>query len=313
MIGHLISPAGERAKLSILIYHRARAAPDPILHDVMDAGTFRRQMELLSKEFNVLPLGEACKRLSSGALPARAACITFDDGYADNEEVALPILKALGLKATFFVATGFLDGGIMFNDAVIETVRQAPVGIYDLSEFGLDTYSIDDNRSRRATIDALVSKIKYLPVSERTATVKQIAAVMGSTLPTDLMMRPAQIKRLHDEGMEIGGHTVNHPILAVLNEQHALAEIADGKHRLEEIIGAAVTLFAYPNGKPGQDYGPRDVQLVKRAGFEAAVSTTPGAANKASDMFELPRFTPWDRSPGRFALRMLANTAGRLR
>jgi len=95
-------------------------------------------------------------------------------------------------------------------------------------------------------------------------------------------MRPAQIKRLHDEGMEIGGHTVNHPILAMLDEEEARAEIVGGKRQLEEIIGAPVTLFAYPSGKPGRDYGPRDVRLVKEAGFVAAVSTIGGVANRAA-------------------------------
>jgi len=87
----------------------------------------------------------------------------------------------------------------------------------------------------------------------------------------------------------------------------ARAEIVEGKRRLEEITDAPVTLFAYPNGKPGRDYGPRDVELVRRAGFAAAVSTRAGAANRASDLFQLPRFTPWDKSPRRFGMRLLAN------
>jgi peptidoglycan/xylan/chitin deacetylase (PgdA/CDA1 family) len=309
LAGNLLSPAGHRAKLSILIYHRALAAPDPILHDEIDAATFEWQMTLLRDEFNVLPLGEACARLARGALPARAACITFDDGYADNEQTALPILKRLGLPATFFVSTGFSDGGFMFNDGVIEAVRRAPAGTHDLSSLGLGTCSLDDSASRRAAIDALLGLLKYRPVLERGALVEQLAAALRSALPKDLMMRPAQIKRLHDQGMEIGGHTVNHPILTVLDEQQARAEIVGGKHRLEEITGAPVTLFAYPNGKPGRDYGPRDVDLVRQAGFTTAVSTTAGVAHRASDPLQLPRFTPWDRSPRRFGLRLLLNCA----
>ena len=264
-------------------------------------------MALLAAEFNVLPLGEACARLARGALPARAACITFDDGYADNEQTALPILKRLGLPATFFVSTGFSDGGIMFNDGVIEAVRLAPAGTHDLSRLNLGRYSLGDHTSRRAAIDALLAQIKYRTVRERNALVEELAEVMQTTLPNNLMMVATQIKRLHDEGMEIGGHTVNHPILSVLDEQQARAEIIGGKRRLEEITGTPVTLFAYPNGKPGRDYGPRDMELVRRAGFTAAVSTTAGAANRASDLFQLPRFAPWDKSPRRFGLRLLAN------
>jgi len=310
LLGNLLSPAGRRARLTVLIYHRALAAPDPILHDEIDAATFERHAALLRSEFNVLPLGEACARLARGSLPARAACITFDDGYADNEQIALPILKRLGLPATFFVATGFSDGGVMFNDGVIEAVRGAPPGTHDLSFLGLGSHLLGDNASRRATIDALISRLKYQPVGARGELVVQLAAALRSTLPANLMMRPAQIKRLHSEGMEIGGHTVNHPILATLDDEEARAEIVGGKNHLEEITGAPVKLFAYPNGKPGRDYGPRDVELVRKAGFAAAVSTIGGAVVRSSDPYQLPRFSPWDRNPRRLGLRLLLSRPG---
>jgi peptidoglycan/xylan/chitin deacetylase (PgdA/CDA1 family) len=309
LLGNLLSPAGDRGRLIILIYHRVLAAPDSVLHDEIDAATFEQHAALLRSEFNVLPLGEACARLARGSLPARAACITFDDGYSDNEQIALPILKRLGLPATFFVSTGFSDGGIMFNDGVIEAVRRAPTGTYDLSSLSLGSHRLDDSTSRRAAIDGLIGQLMYRPVGERRALVARLSAAMRSTLPADLMMRPAQIKRLHDEGMEIGGHTINHPILTTIDEDHARAEIVGGKRRLEEITGAPVTLFAYPNGKPGRDYSLRDVGLVRDAGFVAAVSTLSGVANRSSDLFQLPRFGPWDRNPRRLGVRLLLNCA----
>jgi len=308
-IGDLLSPAGGRGKLTILTYHRMQATADPMLHDEIDADAFERHMALLAAAFNVLSLGEACARLARGALPARAACVTFDDGYSDNEQTALPILKRFGLPATFFVATGFIDGGIMFNDGVIEAVRRAPAGTHDLSELGLGSHNLGDDASRRAAVDSLLAQIKYRPSGERDTLVRRVAAAMRVTLPGDLMMRTAQIKRLHDEGMEIGGHTTNHPILAVLDARQARDEIVSNKRRLEEITGAPVTLFAYPNGKPGRDYGPRDVELVRDAGYAAAVSTRDGAAHGGSDLFQLPRFGPWDRNPRRLAVRLLLNCA----
>ena len=71
------------------------------------------------RHFNVIPLIQAVERLQSGVLPARALAITFDDGYANNEQIAAPILKKLGLPATFFIATAYLDGGRMFNDSIV--------------------------------------------------------------------------------------------------------------------------------------------------------------------------------------------------
>lgn len=307
--GNLLSPGGDRGKLTVLMYHRALPAPDAMLGDEIDAVIFEQHMTLLADEFNVLSLGEACERLKHGKLPARAACVTFDDGYADNEQVALPILKRLGLSATFFVSTGYSDGGIMFNDGVIEAVRRAPAGEYDLSSLGMGRHSLGDDATRRAAINVMIGQRMLRPVGELGPLVDKLAAAMGSTLPRNLMMNSVQIKHLHDEGMEIGGHTVSHAILALLDDQQARAEIVDGKRRLEEITGAPVRVFAYPNGKPGRDYGPRDVGLVKEAGFAAAVSTAVGVGHRGSDLFQLPRFAPWDKSPRRLGVRLLLNCA----
>jgi peptidoglycan/xylan/chitin deacetylase (PgdA/CDA1 family) len=101
---------------------------------------------------------------------------------------------------------------------------------------------------------------------------------------------------------------VSHPILARLEPDSASSEIRDSRSRLEAITGAPVTLFAYPNGKPGLDYLREHVGMVRELGFEAAVSTARGVAHSTSDPFQLPRFTPWDRTPGRFLLRLIQNT-----
>lgn len=309
LVGDVFAPAGDGAKLCILIYHRALPAPDILLSGEVDAATFESHMKLLASEFRVLPLSEACERLVQGELPARAACITFDDGYADNEQVALGILRRLNLQATFFVSTGYSNGGAMFNDIVIEAVRCARSGTHDLSALGLGIHKLEDNTSRRAALDALIMQLKYRPVCVRKDLAERVAEKLGVAVPANLMLSPRQIRRLHSEGMEIGGHTVNHPILAKLSEDEARAEIVDNKRRLEEITGAPVRLFAYPNGKPGQDYGPQHVRLVKEAGFAAAVSTVRGAAHRTSDLFQLPRFTPWDKTPLRFGMRLLLTRA----
>ena len=308
-VGNVLSPAGERARLSILAYHRVLRAPDPILHDVIDAAGFEQHMALLAEEFNVIRLREACELLSRGKLPARAACITFDDGYADNEEIALPILKRMGLQATFFVSTGFSAGGLMFNDAIIEAVRCAPAGTHDLSNMGLGVHELGDSATRRSAVDALIAALKYRPVAERQSAVEQLAAALRSPLPRNLMMTPSQIAKLHSEGMEIGAHTVNHPILTSVSEDEARAEIVSSKRTLEDIAGAPVTSFAYPNGKPGRDYRPEHVRLVREAGFLAAVSSVGGVAHRGSDVFQLPRFSPWDRNPLRLGARLLASCA----
>lgn len=308
MVANLFSPAGARAKLAILIFHRVLPAPDPLLEGEVDAATFERHIAFIRRDFNVLPLHEAARRLGENTLPARALCITFDDGYANNEEIALPILLRQGVVATFFIATGFLDGSAMFNDDVIEIVRSAPDGRHDLAALGLPSFSLTDDASRRSCIAALLEQLKYRPVVERSALVQRLADAMRGSPAKDLMMRPAQVRRLADSGMEIGGHTVNHPILTRIDEQEARAEIIRGKERLEDITGRRVTSFAYPNGRPGRDYGPAHVALVREAGFATAVSTANGVAGRGADAFQLPRCGLWERDPRRLGARLVAES-----
>jgi len=114
---------------------------------------------------------------------------------------------------------------------------------------------------------------------------------------------------LREMGMQVGAHTVSHPILRTLPREEARREIEVSKQVLEGLLGANVDLFAYPNGKPGEDYGPESVELVREAGFKAAVSTQWGVSTQRTDVFQLRRFTPWDRQGWRFGFRLWRNVA----
>lgn len=294
--------------LSILIYHRVIPEPDPLLPDEICAKDFDWQLAVLDRWFRVLPLPEAVARLRAGTLPVRAACVTFDDGYADNVSAALPLLRKRGVHATFFLASAFLSGGRMWNDTVIETVRRARKSALDGRPAGLGTLDIATPDQRCQTIERLLGSLKYLPLEERQRRAEELAAAAGGDLPRDLMMTPAGARQLCDSGMEIGAHTVNHPILAKVDHDRARREIEDSRTRLEEMTGSRVRLFAYPNGKPRIDYTQEHVDIVRNLGFDAAVSTAHGVARRTSDLFQLPRFTPWDRTPGRFLMRLVHNT-----
>jgi peptidoglycan/xylan/chitin deacetylase (PgdA/CDA1 family) len=119
------------------------------------------------------------------------------------------------------------------------------------------------------------------------------------------MMTSAQVRALHAAGMEIGAHTVSHPILRALAPEAAAVELQESRARLESLTGAKVRYFAYPNGRPGSDYDEQHVSLARECGFEAAFSTRRGACSRASDRWQLPRFTPWDRSPARWISRLV--------
>jgi len=161
--------------------------------------------------------------------------------------------------------------------------------------------------AKRQVIPALLSQIKYQPIAQRLETVGAIAEIAKVDLPDHLMMTSQQVKALRAAGMGIGAHTVHHPILACLEPDEAEQEIVGSRDYLQGLLGEPVTLFAYPNGKPETDYRREHVEMARRLGFRAAISTVWGVARCDSDFFQLPRFTPWERSRGRFGLSLLRN------
>lgn len=302
----VVASAGNKESLSILIYHRVRSARDRMRPGEPTTTEFEWQMRLLQCHFNILPLSTAVRRLREKRLPPRAACVTFDDGYADNATVALPVLQRLRIPATVFVASGYLNGGRMWNDTIIEALRHFTGRELDLGELGLPAYALDTDASRRATAGDVIARSKYLDAGHRDEIADCVASKTGP-LPDDLMLNTAQLLTLQENGVEIGAHTVSHPILSGLTIERAREEISRGKVELEKITGKTVSLFAYPNGKFGTDYKKEQVPLVREAGFEAAVTTDWGVSDRRTDIFQLPRFTPWDRSPGKFLLRLARN------
>jgi len=304
----LASPHGERGRLSILIFHRVLSVPDPLFPDEPDVARFEQIVKWLKGWFNVLPLNEAVMRLQRGNLPPRAAAITFDDGYADNLINATPILQKHQLHATYFIATTFLDGGIMWNDKIIESIRRTTATALDAQFLGLGYLDLSTIEHKRQALTQLISAIKHRLSLERAEVVEQIATSCAALLPNDLMLTSTQLRELRNTGMGIGAHTVNHPILARIDSDSALKEIANSRDFLQYLLGERISLFAYPNGRSERDYTIDHANLVRDLGFDAAVTTNPGVARKTTDPFQLPRFTPWDRTRARFGLRLLFNS-----
>ncbi len=308
LLTRLNSPGGNNGSLSVLYFHRVLAKHDPLLPDEPTAETFDAMMGWVQRQFTVIPLAEGVARLRDGSLPPAAAAITFDDGYRDNLEVAAPILKRRNMPATLFVASGFVDGGIMFNDKVIEAIRRTSRPALELPDLGIGPLPLDSWEQRRNAVSQLLPAIKHLPAARRGEVVSALAGQAGVALPDDLMMTSGQLREFVRLGFDVGAHTQNHPILAVLSDDQAYREITQGREQLEGMIDRRVGLFAYPNGRRENDFDERHAAMTKACGFEAAFSTEPGVCRKDCNPWSLPRFTPWDRTAMRFHLRMLANS-----
>lgn len=297
-----------RQALTTLIFHRVLAAHDPLRPSEPTTEDFECFMAYLARNFRVMPLRLAVALLREGSLPKRACCITFDDGYADNLTIAQPILEKYGLPATVFIATGYLDGGRMFNDTVTDAIALSPLHSLDLRDIDLGEHDITTTGARQVTIATILKQLKYRPLEKRSQDVARFLELAEcGALPTDIMLTSEQVRVLSARGVEIGGHTVSHPILTSVTDDVAKREIMAGKQRLEEITGKPVLTFAYPNGQPNRDYAARHVAMVREAGFELAVSTACGVGGDSSDFHQLPRFTPWGRTQLRKSAQLLGN------
>lgn len=306
LVAKIASGFGERRKLLILTYHRVLGQEDSFVNDIT-IDTFSKQIKLLSENFNVLRLDEAAELLSQRCLPAAAVCITFDDGYADNFELAFPILKTHSVPATFFVATGFLDGGIMWNDIIRHACRVSS----DSDFLGYIQSQGKENATstKEARVELMhetINRLKYRDTAGREELAMEFSSALSVTPSDSLMMTTEQVAELARSGMEVAAHTVNHAILKKLPLQEARYEIEKSRAFLEKIIGQRVVSFAFPNGRPGIDFDQSHLELLSDLGFRTAVTTEYAAACYANDPLALPRLGLWDSTGVRIAFRLLS-------
>lgn len=291
------------------MYHRVLEHPDPLQGEIHLAGVMDTQFRTLRQFFNVLPLDEAAEMLAAGKLPPRAVSITFDDGYRDNHDLALPLLKRHGLTATFYVASSYLNGGLIFHDVLVETIRHASSGILDLGIEGLERLTISDMNSRVAAVQHLMGAMKYLPPMQRQQLSERLLDTLGKNAPRSLMMSDEQVRAMSRSGMSIGGHTAHHVILSKLSPEAAREEILTNQQALTSLVDKQLRSFAYPNGKPGIDYDAGHVALVRELGYRNAVSTQSAVGTRQASLHELPRFVLNETTSIGVILRMLRMTA----
>lgn len=297
-------------RLVIVNYHRVLETPDALLDSEPDIQTFTWQMDLLARCFNVMPLKDGVQALYEGSLPPRALCITFDDGYRSTYEFAHPVLQQFGLPATVFVTSGHVGTDNMWNDKIIETIRNCTGEFLDLQKLGLGIYLVKDTQDKKKAIDRLIRESKYLGTQGRHALTDKLDEMLEGSFSVNQMLTSDMILQMFQHGFSIGAHTVSHPILTKIDDDAARREIADCKMHLENVIKSPIEFFAYPNGKLRSDFDERHVGMVKDAGYLASFTTAAGASTRYSDRFQIPRGRPWDKTPALFGFRLLRWLAG---
>ena len=253
------------------------------------------QLRWLKANFDVIEPGEI--PLALGRKRGRHALLTFDDGYRDNYSDALPVLLAQKLKATFFITTGFIDSPrVPFWDEIAWMVRSGRNTSLAIPAFFPSPLLVDEPE-REHVIRRLLNTYWTLPTDRTGEYLLAIGEATGSgrlledaeTLQGNWMTWD-MVRELHASGMTIGGHTVNHPIMARLSREQQMTEITGCERRLREELGIAMQTFAYP-------FGVRDAfnadsrECLRERGVLTAFSYY-GGIRKISEWedLDIPRF-----------------------
>jgi peptidoglycan/xylan/chitin deacetylase (PgdA/CDA1 family) len=279
----------------ILGYHRIAE----YLHDpfgiCVTPQHFSEQMEILSQNAGAISLQELVHDLEERTLPKRAVAVTFDDGYADTLYQAKPLLERYQIPATVFVASGYLDRQFWWDE--LERLLYTPADLPAQLSLTLNACAREwvlgpdaSLHTRERTLLSLCDSFRPLPEEERQEAMSQVRRWVG-LVPRDMSrarcLRSDELEELAaGEFVDIGAHTVTHPILTGLSKSRQRAEIEGGRAALEQILGQLVSSFSYPNGSVSAD----TLCMVKETGFDLACASTNDVAWRGSDRFQLPRF-----------------------
>lgn len=281
-----------RRDLRVLAYHRVRELPadfafDPALVSATPEG-FRAQMRHLGERFQPVTCREVVAALDGGAaLPRNAVLVTFDDGYDDNHAIAFPILRELGVPATFFISTGHIDSGLPYAyDWLVHLVVTMDGPRLRLPELDIDMPLPAERAARQALTGMVLDRLKYLDDAGQQAVIDALQARCGRPrTATHADCRPMtweQVREMRDGGMEIGGHGAHHRMLAKLSDDALAAEVAECQARLTTELGAPAIALSYPVGGPDA-YDGRVIDAVRAHGFRVAFSYVSGVSTPDQD------------------------------
>ena len=320
---------GRRPRAVVLVYHRVGERRLDPWRLTVDPEIFAGQMETLARDWSPLSLAELVEGFGRRRLPERAVAVTFDDGYADNLEVAAPILVEHGIPTTLFVATELIDsGGPLWWDELasllLEPAELPPTLMLssgNSTQWSIPSVAADEPGAAvsaqpwearpgtrlRAFYEVWLA-LRALDAQTRDAALEEIADWADSPRPSERVLltwdRLREFAAL--PGFGLGAHTLTHPVLPSCSSAEARAEIADGADLLRARVGVQVEQFAYPFGA----WSKSVALLVADLGFRAAYTTDGNAISWSSSPHALPRVPAEGHAPLEFT-GLLATLSGR--
>jgi peptidoglycan/xylan/chitin deacetylase (PgdA/CDA1 family) len=298
----LISPG---ASAAILMYHSVM--PDPAAQGdslggiVHSEEQFRAQMDLLRRDYHPISLDDVVKKLKTGEpSPKHSVVVTFDDGYADNFEVAMPILNQLGIPATFYVTVDCVEQRrLPWPSRLRYAFRRTEFSVW-IDRRG-NSWPLQNFDSRERAYLASCDECCQLSGQPQEEYVRRVEKQFGTAVSADsgsLMMNYEQIRSLHRNGHIVGSHTMTHPNMAYIGEHDAKTELAESKQRLEQALQAPVGHFSYPCPAMTPHWSEQTVAQSRLVGYDSAVTTNGGVTRCGDNPLALKRIRPTKSAEG---------------
>lgn len=289
-----------RHHLLVITYHGVLNQPQGshLNRNCVSVAMLTRQIAFLRRHYRLLTLREAIDGLAGRtALPPYSCLITFDDGFRNNYELALPVLRAAGAPAVVFVTTGMLDepGTLPWIEDVSLRIIRGHGTRLDLHSNGVYFhFELRSPSERLRACEQVRTYLKSATSAERARLVKEIKK--QCPLPEHELqierfgfLTWSEARALVADGVEIGSHTIRHHPLATLTDDELHAEIAISKQTIETQIGRPCIAMSYPDGTR-ESFGGREQRALRAVGYECAFSQIPGYNRQRNDLFSLHRF-----------------------
>ena len=281
-----------RRRALILTYHRF-CSTGTNLEGKTTAQAFSEQLEYLKRNYRIVRLSDLIESLSQNkTLPSSLAAITIDDGYRDAYEIAFPLLRRHGVPATVYLVTKFIEGCIwLWTDKMRFITNLAPAQELNTTIEGKRlSLKLAGEHSRHSAAEIVNHALKEVDDEVKNETINHIARLLGVDLPSTPPMEYAAISQqqaleMDRNGVEIGSHTLTHPILTKISDDRLQRELRDSRAHLESLLKHPVNHFCYPNG----DYDQRALREIVKSGYQSAVTTREGLCDGGDGLFELRR------------------------
>lgn len=287
-----------KRNVAILKYHSVQNEPE-LFDDSIGIGiihqtsVFKKQMEIVAKQFNPLSMDDLSLVLSGEKeMPKKPVVVTFDDGFADNFDIAAAILDHFGIRATLYVTVGSIESR---KPLWVIRLRHA-IWITQKDEWvipGNGTVIKLQNRDDRIAAMRLASKqcakLFGAALEKAICDIEQSLCVETFRPKNSLMMNWENIKKLYESGHTIGSHTINHLNLAHLKREETLWELNESKDIIEKKINAPVIHFSYPNPALIPSCTDETTAFVREAGYKTAVKSTSGPVRIDDNPLSLDR------------------------